>query len=137
MGWPVEVEIPVAWGDMDALQHVNNTVFLRWFETVRIAYFQKLEIPVLAEPSGPGPILARATIDFKQPVTFPDRVKVRMRVTKVGTTSMTMAWQVESEKRGVVAEGEGVNVMFDYGRRVKVPVDDALRARIAKLESGA
>lgn len=135
MSWPVEVEVNVAWGEMDAFQHVNNTVFLRWFETARIAYFQKIEMPTRAGGETPGPILARATIDFKQPVTFPDRVKVRARIDKVGTTSFTMQYQAESQHRGIVAEGDGVVVMFDYRKGTKVAVGDDLRARIAKLEA--
>jgi acyl-CoA thioester hydrolase len=133
-GWAVEVEVPVAWGDMDAFQHVNNTVFLRWFETARIAYFQKVAMPTGVGGTAPGPILARATVDFKKPVTFPDRIKVRARVPKVGNTSFTMQYQAESEKQGVVAEGEGVIVMFDYERGEKTPVDAGLRERIAKAE---
>ena len=35
-GWPVIVEIPVQWGELDAYGHVNNTVFFRWFESARI-----------------------------------------------------------------------------------------------------
>ena len=40
---PVSVQIPVAWGDMDAFGHVNNTVYLRWFETARIAFFRAVD----------------------------------------------------------------------------------------------
>ena len=39
--WPVTLEIPVQWGEMDAFGHVNNVVYLRWFESVRIAYFER------------------------------------------------------------------------------------------------
>ncbi len=126
--WPVEVQLPVQWGDMDAFQHVNNTVYLRWFESARIAYFAKAQVT--------APILARATIDFRKPVTFPDNITVRGRVSKVGTTSFTMQYEVVSEKLGLAAEGEGVVVMFDYATQKKLPVDDALRSRIAKLEEG-
>jgi acyl-CoA thioester hydrolase len=129
--------VPVAWGDMDSFQHVNNTVYLRWFETARIAYFVKLGLSTRAGAPDAGPILARATVDFRQPVTFPDKVKVRARVPKIGTTSFTMQYEVVSAKLGVAAEGEGIVVMFDYAKGTKVPVDDALRARIAKLEAGA
>ena len=134
MSWPVEVEVQVAWGDMDAFQHVNNSVYLRWFETARIACFQRLEMPTNAGRSGPGPILARATVDFRQPVTFPDCITVRAKISKVGNTSFTMLYQAESTRLGVVADGEGVVVMFDYAKRQKSPIDDGLRARIATLD---
>ena len=135
MTWPVEVVLPVQWGDMDAFQHVNNTVFLRWFETARIAYFERVGMSTQAGSTEPGPILARATVDFRQPVTFPDRITVRARVGGVGNTSFTMIYQAESEKLGVVADGEGVVVMFDYAKGAKVPVSDVMRDRIARLEA--
>ena len=43
----MQVEIVVAWGDMDAYGHVNNAVFLRWFETARIKWFELVELPVV------------------------------------------------------------------------------------------
>ncbi|MBK7857414.1 MAG: acyl-CoA thioesterase [Archangiaceae bacterium] len=132
--WPVEVVLPVQWGDMDAFQHVNNVVYLRWFETARIAYFARVGLPTAAGSTAPGPILARATIDFRAPVLFPDRVTTRTRVLKIGTTSFTMGYQVVSEKLGVCAEGEGVVVMFDYATQAKTPVSAELKARIAALE---
>ena len=50
--WPVRRELPVQWGDMDAFAHVNNTVYLRWFETVRIAYFEELDVPRTPQDRG-------------------------------------------------------------------------------------
>ena len=41
--FPVTVEVPVAWGDMDALGHVNNAVYFRYFETARIRFFAELD----------------------------------------------------------------------------------------------
>jgi acyl-CoA thioesterase FadM len=40
-GYPVVIEIPVAWGEMDAFQHVNNVAYIRYFESGRIAYFER------------------------------------------------------------------------------------------------
>ncbi|MFT4623328.1 MAG: acyl-CoA thioester hydrolase, partial [Myxococcota bacterium] len=39
--WPVSVVLPVLWGDMDALGHVNNTRYFVWFEAARMAYFNR------------------------------------------------------------------------------------------------
>lgn len=130
--------MPVAWGDMDSFHHVNNTVYLRWFETARIAYFEKLGMATASgAPGVAAPILARATVDFRKPVTFPDRIVVRTRVSKVGNTSFTMQYEVVSAKLGLAAEGEGIVVMLDYAKGTKTPVDEALRLRIAALESAA
>jgi len=41
--YPVVIEIPIAWGDMDAFQHVNNIMYFKYFESARISYFEKLD----------------------------------------------------------------------------------------------
>ncbi len=132
--WPTKIEVQVAWGEMDAFQHVNNTVYLRWFESARIAYFEQAGVPTRAGEADVGPILARATVDFVRPVTYPDRLTVEARVASVGNTSFVMHYRATSQaQKAEVAKGEGVIVMYDYAKGAKVKVSDALRARIESL----
>jgi len=56
--YPVIIEIPLAWGEMDAFQHLNNVVYFRYFESARIAYFDAIEAMTVMETTGVGPILA-------------------------------------------------------------------------------
>jgi len=133
--WPVQLELPVAWGDMDAFGHVNNTVFLRWCESARIAYFERAGMLARMRASGVGPILARACVDFRRPVVFPASVRAQATVSKLGTTSLVMLYRVELlPDLERVADGESVIVMVDYASGGKVPLDDELRARITALE---
>ena len=69
--WPISCEIPVQWGDMDALNHVNHTVFIRWMETARMHYFIACDFTGLFESEGIGPILAGLKVDYSAPVQFP------------------------------------------------------------------
>ena len=134
--WPVSLEVPVAWGDMDAFEHVNNTVFLRWFESARIAYFERLGFLDRMEADGVGPILARATCDYRLALRYPDRVRVEATVTRLGNSSFVMGYRVHSIQQGALAaEGEGVVVLFDYGTEQKAQLDDGLRAAIEALEA--
>lgn len=132
--WPLSVEIPVAWGDMDSFQHVNNTVYLRWLETARIAYFERLGL--LGRSDGVGPILASITVDYRSPVTYPDKVRVEVSVTRIGASSFDMAYRVGSDaQRAEVATGKSVLVMYDYRTARSAPVDQAMRQAIAALEA--
>ena len=135
--WPVSLDVAVAWGEMDAFAHVNNTVYLRWFESARIAYFRAVGVLERMQNDGVGPILARATIDFRKPVTFPDRVTVLSCVPELRNTSFTMAYRVMSEAHGgaLVAEGDSVVVMLNYRTGEKVSLSDQLRQRVAALEA--
>lgn len=132
--WPIEASVPVAWGDLDAFGHVNNTVYFRWFETARIALFQQADVLAGMQADRIGPILARTHCDFRLPVAFPDTVLARAGIRRVGTTSYVMAYQVWSLGHdAVAAEGEGVIVQLDYASGAKVPIDEPMRARLLAL----
>ena len=123
------MRIPVAWGDMDALAHVNNTVYLRWFESARIAWWDRLRLRERPHSESLGPILARTTIDYRLPVTYPDTIEVTTTTLRVGGKSVTLGYKVTSAAHGnaIVAEGETVLVLFDYANKLAVPIDAELR----------
>ncbi len=134
-GYPVVIESPVAWGDMDAFAHVNNTVYLRWFESSRIAYFEKLELMELMERTGVGPILASTRCRFKIPLDYPDRVSVGARIARIGEDRFVMEYAAASHRHAAIAaDGEGLIVAYDYRQRAKAPIPDEVRERIHRLE---
>ena len=135
--FPVVVEIPIAWGDMDALQHVNNVMYFRYFESSRAAYLAKIRIWQMMEETGVGPILASTHCRYKIPLTYPDTVSVGTRVTKIGKDRFTMEHTVVSHHFGkVAAEGDAVLVTYDYRAGRKALVPEELKNTIATLESG-
>jgi len=136
--YPVSVEIPVAWGEMDAFQHVNNVAYARWIETGRIAYFARIGFLERMRSEGVGPILAKLAIEYRRPVTFPDTVRVDVSATKIGRSSFTLGYRIWSEAQGAeVAAAEDVIVVMDYRASRTAPVDDRLRDAIAALEASA
>jgi acyl-CoA thioester hydrolase len=134
-GFPVVIRWPVQWGDMDAYQHVNNTVFFRWFETARIAYTMKLGLKERMLREGVGPILAAIACDYRRQVVFPDTVAIGTRVTRIGRTSFVMEHALVSEsQRALAAESRSTIVVFDYENNTPVPVPDEVRRKINELE---
>lgn len=135
----VAVDLPVQWGDMDSFGHVNNVLYLRWFESARIAYFHAAGVLARMERDRVGPILARSTIDYRIPLEFPDEVRVSAWALKLGTTSFTMGIRLCSKHHGgaVAAEGENVIVMVDYKSQAKVALWDELRAKLSSATSPA
>src|SRR4051794_28517761 len=130
--YPVSVAIPVQWGEMDALGHVNNARFFSWFESARIAMFQRIGVAT-SGPSDVGPILATTTCDFLRPVVFPATVHVGVRVARVGESSITMEYEVTDADATVYARGTSVAVLVDYGTMQKVRVPDAVRGAVSVL----
>ena len=133
---PVVIETPVVWGEMDAFQHVNNIVYLRYFESGRMAYFERLNFIEFMEKTGIGPILASVQCKFKIPLTYPDSVLIGTRVSKVEADRFTMEYYVVSHKyQKVAAQGEGVVVSFDYRENKKTNLPEELRRRITEVEA--
>ena len=72
----VSLEVRVHWGDMDAMQHVNNIIYLKWVESTRLLLFEQLMKGETAGISEIGPILAWSDIKYISPVVYPDTVKI-------------------------------------------------------------
>lgn len=133
--YPVTFSLRVAWGDMDAFQHVNNTVYFRYFESPRIAYLEQLQVPDFMGGRGVGPILHSINCRFRLPVTYPDTVIVGVRVTHVEVDRFVMEHTLVSERhQKIAAQGEAITVTYDYDRLCKAPIPTLVRERITALE---
>ncbi len=134
-GFPVVVELPVAWGEMDAFNHVNNIVYFRYFESARIAYFEKLNLMLFMEQTGIGPILASTHCRYKIPLTYPDTIAVGARIARLEADRFTMEYSIVSQQhQKIAAEGDGVIVSYDYRANKKAPMPAELTRRIVELE---
>jgi acyl-CoA thioester hydrolase len=135
--FPVVIEVPVAWGEMDAFGHVNNTVFFRWFESARIAYLAAIDFTAGGGSGAVGPILASTHCRFRRPLAFPDTVRVGARTTDLGEDRFVMEYRLVSLTAGeIAAEGSGVVVSYDYGAARKTPIPLPVRERILTLGVG-
>ncbi|MFW6067917.1 MAG: acyl-CoA thioesterase [Myxococcota bacterium] len=131
--YPIVVTEAVRWGDMDAFGHVNNTVYFRFFESARIAFFAELGIHT-STPEGVGPILHSTSCRFRAPVTFPDSLRVGARVADVGEDRIRMEHLVYSERlQKAAATGDALVVTFDYANGCKAPLPPAWREHIDAL----
>ena len=130
----IGIDIPVAWGVQDAFGHLNNVVYFRYFENVRMHYLERIGALRSHAESGIGVILATTTCDFLRPVQWPATLRIRTGCVKVGNTSFTMAYEITDADGGLVATGTSVQVMYDYSKGSKVPIPDPIRAAIAALE---
>ncbi len=126
--------LPVLWGDMDALGHVNNVRYFRWMESVRIALFERIGL-VSAAPSSVGPILATASCDFVLPVHYPGAIRASTRVTKIGETSIGQSYEIRDDATPdtLYARGTSVVVLYDYDAKKKVRIPDEMRRVLETL----
>ena len=136
-GYPVVIEVPVAWGEMDSLRHVNNIVYFRYFESARMAYFERVGFWEHMDETGVGPILANAQCRFRLPLTYPDTVSVGARAEELGADRFMMKYVVVNHRLAkAAAEGKGLIVSYDYRALAKAPLPEAVRRRIESFEEG-
>lgn len=134
-GFPVVIQLPVVWGEMDSYRHVNNVVYFRYFENARLEYFRRLNWFAFEEATGIGPILASTQARFKRPLTYPDTISVGARLLSLETDRFTLEHKIVShEQKAIITEGQGLVVIFHYPSDRKVALPDELRKRIETLE---
>ena len=125
------LRLQVRWGDMDALGHVNNAEYLRYFEQSRIEWLEGQGYRT--DGKGTGPILAKASVTYLKPIVYPNELEVRLHTARIGNTSFTLASEIVNARDSTerFTEGEFVIVWVDYAAGKSVPVPDGLRAVLA------
>ena len=127
------IEQTVQWGDMDAAQHVNNTVYFKYFEAARIALFSEIGFMDFTGEDGVGPILAETSCQYKAPLTFPDTIKITARILpeSISEYGFVMQHLVYSEKlQRIAAEGTSRIVCYDYKAKQKALISSELREKL-------
>ena len=122
-----EMVIPIRWGDMDAMGHVNNTLYFRYFEVARLEWLQR--VGALPAPQGEGPVIVNAFCNFIRQVEFPGDLLARHYVTNPGRSSFDTYITLErTDLPGVrCAEGGAKTVWTDAATRKSAPLPDWLR----------
>ncbi len=134
--YPVLLRQPVIWGDMDAFEHVNNTVYFRYFEDARLECFMQLGIMDHLKETKVGPILASVRCDFRAPLSFPDDLVVGTWIDQIAEKRFTMHYRVHSVgQQCLVAEGEGLVVFYDYEKKKSSVIPEHIVKNIERLQA--
>lgn len=130
--YPLVFKQTVAWGDMDALNHLNNVVYYRYAESARIAYLEaiglfKADIQV---------VLAHSSCQYMRPVVFPDTLSIGVRCKHLGDSSMVTSYVFYSHyQQAIVATGEAVMVRLDAKTQQKISWSEQERQQINQFEA--
>lgn len=132
--YPSYIELPVQWGDMDAMQHVNNVSYLRYLESGRVRFFADV-LKVTSLPTGSAWILAEINCRYKFPLTYPDGIIVATKVMPESLDEYSIKLQqiiVSTRHERVAAESWSRLVFYDYVQTQKASITEAVRARLLK-----
>ena len=129
----------VRFGDLDAMQHMNNVEFLRFFETARIDYIREV-LPEHVPTSGRqfGFIFAECHIAYRSPAHYDEQIRTWIRPAELRRSSVRLEFEMRTEHDDrLVAEGWGTLVGYDYAAGSAEPLPDAVRGRLeADLVTG-
>ena len=133
-------KISVQWGEMDAFNHVNNVMYIRWCETARICLFREIwgekgiNMKEILDGNGVGPILANFNINYRLSLTYPDEVIIHTQVSQIGNTSFKLKQTLFSKKSGniMVADATSVVVMVNYKTGDKFSLNQKIKSALEK-----
>jgi len=125
--------IPVRWGDMDAMGHVNNTVYFRYAEQSRIEWLEALGFSLDASRDQAA-VIVNASCTFLLPITYPATVEVRLYAGKPGRSSVPTYYEMRCVgDETIYADGAAKIVWFDPATGKSIPLPERIRALV---ESG-
>ena len=126
-----QMTIPIRWGDMDAMGHVNNTIYFRYMEIVRLEWL--FSVGGAPDPNGIGPVIVNAFCNFVKQLEFPGDVLAKHYVAKPGRSSFETYITLErSDAPGVLyASGGAKTVWIDFAAQKSVPLPERVRALVA------
>ena len=128
------MKIEKRWSDLDEVGHVNNAVYLTYFEQSRVFYFHDT---CRWDWKEDGVILANTHIDYIKPVLYADATFIYVRTIRIGTKSLEMEYIITNEDENdkiLMSRGSSVLVMYDYKRQTSFAVPDRIRNQIIHFE---
>jgi len=120
--------VPIRWGDMDAMGHLNNASYFRYMETCRIDWMHA--IGCMLRPDGEGLVIVNAFCNFYRQLEYPGDVLVRMFSSDPArTTFETWVTMERTDEPGrVCAAGGATTIWVDFPLQKAKTLPDWVRA---------
>jgi acyl-CoA thioester hydrolase len=122
-----QMTIPIRWGDMDAMGHVNNTTYFRYLETIRIDWFDAIGTNL--NPAGCGPVIVNAFCNFYKQLEYPGNVLMKMYTSDPGRTTFE-SWatmELVNQPGVIYAAGGATTIWVDFPKQKAIELPDWVR----------
>ncbi len=126
-------DLEIRFRDLDALGHVNNAVYLTYFEIVRTRYWKRLF--GLPPADDWGFVMVRTECNYRSPALLGETITIATRVSALKNSSFTFEYRLTEHRTGrLIADGLSVQACYDMksGRTVRIP--EAMRQEIKEFE---
>jgi len=129
------MELRIDWSEIDAFGHINSLAIMKYVQTARVNYLEKIGMLPLNAETGIGPVLASTSCQFKKQLYYPGKVLVSSVVDHIKNTSFHMNHAVFNDAHELVAEAHDVLVIFNFSKNTKHPIPEVFRERIQAIEN--
>ena len=125
------LEIQVRYRDCDPLGHVNNAVYLTYFEMGHVEFWRAVMGATMARAEDWPFILAEATVTYRSPARFDERLRLAIGVESIGSKSWVFGYRITGGDGREVAVGRSVQVAYDYAAAKTIALPEAIRAKLS------
>ncbi len=129
-----KTSIPVRFADIDAFGHVNNAIYLTYFEIARSMYWKEI---IQWDWDNMRIIIAKAEIDFLKPIKLNDEIMAYVRTSRIGNSSFDVEYALIKIKNGneeVCTQGKTVCISFNYTLNQAAPIPGLHRLKMQEFE---
>lgn len=128
-------EVKIRWSDIDSFNHVNNAVYLTYFEEARVRYFADI---CQWDWTTDGLILAKIEIDYIIPLIYSQKPVIYTRCSRLGTKSFDLDYEIYHElgsEKTLISKGKSVLVCFDYQKQESIRIPEVTREKLIAFDS--
>ncbi len=125
---PIHVErMRLRWGELDALRHLNNVSYFRYFEQARLSWFESLGFDYVNDAE--GALLGSIDCRFIRPVLYPAELAIELRPGRVGSASFVLEhrMRLDAQDSPVFAEGAATMVWVNLAEGRSRPLPSRMR----------
>ena len=124
-------KIQVRFSDLDTMGHVNNAVYLSYFEYARIHYFRHL-LGIDWDWNENGILLVKNIVEYKKPLLLNDQPEIYIYLAAIGTKSFEFSYELKVNDE-IYTTGSSVMVSFDSKKGRTTEISPEMRAALEKL----
>ena len=131
----LKLELRIDWSELDAVGHVNNLEIMKYVQTARLNYMDKVGFMQLMTDENKGPILASIHCQFRKPLFYPGQVIILSNVEYIKHTSLKIHHRVYNKNNELAAEAQDIIVYYDYSKNHKLVIPKEMREKIESMEN--
>ena len=129
-GFKYRIKIPIRFADIDAFGHVNNAIYLTYFEIARSSYWDDV---IEWKWDELGIIIRRSLVDYLKPIHLNDEIYAYVKTSRIGNSSFDLDYilvKIIDGKEEICTSGQTMCVTFDYKSKLSVPIPEKQRNKM-------